>query len=185
MKRIIGGLLVVSLLSKPNFVCVSALAYDIFTEDNKLVCVIKKEPEEINAGIVIAEINETLKEIQNNSKIINELLIEKNKIMCKIDTSLNLMRYAKKTLNDEQIKTYKTFMEKYYSETEAIKKSLEAIDKKKNLNAVKNEVLHNNICDYAIAYDELKAMKDCQDDVILRLESVIENGVSIFQTLEI
>lgn len=181
LRTIIGGLLVVSLLSRPSVMNFALWAYDALNKDNKIICVLKSDDDNFDPQTA-REIDGMLVSIEENTRDITGLLKEKNKVLGKLETTLDLKRYAKEFLDDNQMDQYARFMSYVDVEKQELRKSLQKIDDAKYLSDAKNELLHTDV-DYEFVYNELQTINKYQNEAINTLNGMIAQGTDVLNLL--
>ena len=184
--QIVGGLLVLTLLSRPVAIKIDYIAYEILRSQTQIMQTLKKgdivknlhSDEEGEAD----KIEELIANIDSNTRSIMGLLKEKNKVVGQLETSLDIRAYAKKTLDEAQIQKLSAFSALYSEKGEALRNSLQKIEEKQNLNLVKKEILHTD-SDLNYIYKELKELSDYQDEALYSLQSIVLSGAEILSEL--
>ncbi len=180
-----------SLLSTPKIMRANALAYELLSQaqnekdaiqSGKQAFAAVLDNSDSNKKEVVSDIIKELVRINDNMAGINELLMEKSKIMCRLETALNLKRYAKIPLRDIQIAGFSEFMSFYRTTNSNIRETLNKIDQEKNFTAIKDEILHKD-CNYKLIYEKLKILNEWQSDVIKQLKEVISAGHDILKVI--
>ncbi len=172
MNKIIGGLVVATLLSNPSITKNDLIAYRVFQAQSVILAGIRKEQEEREPSML--DVDDMLEDIDKNSREINTLLQNKYDIFGKIKSILNLKAYTKTVMSDYQIDVYCKFNECYCTESENINKTLNEIEKK-HIESVKKEIFRNE-SNFTAIYKELKTINDCQYDAIFNLNKIIDMG---------
>lgn len=180
MHKFIGGLLVVSLLSRPAVFNVHDLSYQILKVQNQFVCVFKRdEEEEIIESI---DIDDALLQIENNKRIITSLIKEKDKFISKIQSIMDLFSHSKVILKQEQIKTFSDFSYNCNLENRELHKTLLKLEDSTELDEIKKEFFKKD-SNLKIIYSKLKIIINYQVEAIKILEKIIflaKNTVSVF-----
>lgn len=174
MNTFIGGLLVLSLLSRPTCESIKYAAYDVFKEKNQIICVIKKDIQGLGKEDT-KEIDNVMKDIEYQSRNIKSLLKEKNKVFGKIQTALDLRVYSKKPMSENEIDNFNAFTGFYEQERSVLTETFKKIDYAKELTVAKNEMLHKDT-DYDLILKELSEINKYQGDAIHSLNKMIEYG---------
>ena len=173
MKKVIGGLLVAALLSRPSLLRIDMIAYEVYKSQQKIILVLKQVINRENIGP--EQIESALADIGNNTREISELLKEKNKITARLETTMDLMAYTRSSLDGEQMAMFRDFHSGLNEESPRIQEALRKIDERKDLTMATQEILHTD-ANYDFIYDELSAICYYQDDVKMSLNGIIENG---------
>lgn len=174
MNKIVGGLLVVTLLSNPSIRKFDFLAYTVFKAETVIIAGIKKEQEDSSRELTPSDVDDILEDIEKNSRNINVLLKAKYNIIGKIQSMMNLKAYTKTVMNDYQINTFQEFNSYYEAESKNLCRTLKVIEDEKIENA-KKEILKID-SDYNAVYSELKTINDYQYDAIYNLNNLIDMG---------
>lgn len=170
MRKIIGGLLVVSLLSRPAILNVSYLAYQVLKVQNQIICVSKRDEEE--EIIEATDIDDVLAEIENNKRVITTLLKEKEKFVAKIQSLMDVFSYSKITLKEEQMKTFGDFSDNYSSQNVELHNIIVKLEDDTEINKVKKEFFKKDT-NLRIIYTNLKKILNYQLQAIKVLENII------------
>ena len=179
MTNIIGGLLVVSLMSGP--VTAGCVAYEALKSQQPIVCAVKEKPGRKEKADYV-RIDEMMGHIDEKNRSLKTLLKEKNKVLIKIQTVMDFRAYTKAPLNESQMNSFSAFTGAYAVQAGVLQEVLQKIDIQKDLNAAKKELLHNS-CDYDVIFDDLKSLSDYQSDAIFLLNRLIESGEKTLQVL--
>lgn len=174
MNKIIGGLLVATLMSNSPLARADFISYQILQAQTVIIAGIQKEREEREKELEVSDLNEMLDDIDKNSREINTLLKNKYDIISKIKSILNLKAHTKTNMNDYQISAFQEFNSCYCRESEIVNKTLDSIETKQ-IEKVKKELCKNN-SNYASIYERLKTICDCQYDAIYNLNRIIDMG---------
>ncbi|MDR1532582.1 MAG: hypothetical protein LBS62_10470 [Clostridiales bacterium] len=165
MKTIIGGLLVVSLMSTSAQVRAD---YDEYEEKPRnaiyVIKCVKHYAEQIYS---------TLANIEDNTRKITSMLVEKNKAVRGVYSAMEGFAQVRAALNDTQINTFASFVSVSKDHEEALRASLQTIDSRKGLSEVKRELLHKN-ADFAFVYNELKTIESCQRRALSSLDAILQ-----------
>lgn len=182
MKKIIGGLLVVSLLSGPAAVKVNLYAYELIKNQHQIIYVLKKNVDPRDKITKAADVDEAMKALEQNTRTIKTLLKDKNRIVGKIQTALDLRAYAKSPLDESQVNAFADFTALYAEEGGQLQDALTYIDDNKDLMTAKKEILHNQT-DYEVVLREINAISDSQSNAIDRLTNIIGAGEAVLTKL--
>jgi hypothetical protein len=173
MNKIIGGLLVIALLSKPSVLKVDYLAYEIFKIQSNIIKVITKEFENKEKQDITRDINDLLIDNDDNTRTITSLIKEKNFTSGKIKTMMELKAMAKIPFEEKQITGFTAFTNQYSLLSKSISDNLKKIESKKDLRMVTSEILHND-SSLDIIFNELKEINEIQWETIQDLNSVVD-----------
>jgi peptidoglycan hydrolase CwlO-like protein len=179
MKKFIGGLLMVTLMSSPSVLKVDYLAYEVLKTQKQIIYVIRKEMEGSEKSAVIAQIDEIMSEIDTQQQNITSLLKHRNKLTEKIQTALDLRAHTKTPLDDTQLTAFAQFTEICGTEGSILSSRLNTQER---LNEAKSEILHNNT-DCEALLSELRAVHDDQCEAVYSLGRIIETGERTLQAL--
>jgi len=177
MTKIIGGLLVASLLSGPtaehmgqhtNEITMKISEYNLEVEN-------KEKTEQV-------KIEELMGKIDEKNRSLKSLLKERKKVLVKIQALMDLRAYTKTPLNERQISLFSDFTGFYTEKAGALQETLKKIDFQKDLQTTKKELLHNQ-ADYSMIMNELMSLSETQSDAICYLHSIIESGERTLQVL--
>ncbi len=171
-----------SLLSRPSVLSISYLAYEVFKNENKIVYVIKSNNDEKNFIKLPKSIDNMLVEVEDNTRNISLLLKERTKVVNKIETNLDFLRYAKINLNEKQVDSFASFVSYSGEQGLKLKQTLQKIESLKSLKNVKKELLHND-ADYSLVYNELEQLNNYQFEAIACLNGIISAGENVLNIL--
>jgi hypothetical protein len=180
MNKIIGGLLVVSLLSRPAIFNVEYLAYQVLKAQSQIICVIKKSDEDETEDV--KDINKILTDIDENSRCITSLLKEKRKLVDKIQTRMDLLAYTKTTLNEFQIISFAEFSAIYKNENMALHNTMTKIEDNKEITKVKKEFMKKE-SDTNFIYNQLKEIMNYQLEAMQTLRSIVLSATNTLAIL--
>ncbi len=192
MYNIIGGLLVVTLLSRPAAFKLNLMAYEVTKPERKIIAtLIKKETgkEKIKYRVnsngetdVNKKMDDVITSIDDNNRALTKLLKEKNSVVGKIQTVMDLKAHTKTRMTDAQINKFSGFTSYVGIEGGILQDRLKKIDDKKNLINTKNEILHTNT-NYSLVFTELNEIVTYQRDAIASLNRLIDAGNTTLQAL--
>lgn len=167
MKNIIGGLLVVSLMSTPAQAVGGYEEYDWGEMGRTAIYVLKYTKP------YSGQIYGTLASIEDNTRKITALLAEKNRAVSAIYTAMDTFAQARAILTETQITKFSNFVARSKLHGAALQDALQTIDARKGLNEVKKELLHKD-ADFAFVYNELKDIEHCQDRALTSLDAILD-----------
>jgi hypothetical protein len=174
MNKIVGGLLVVTLLSNPSIMKFDFLAYTIYKAETVIITGVKKEQERIEQAVTSSDVDGILSDIDKNTRSIRGLLKDKYNLISKIQSIMNLKAYTKTVMSDYQIDTFQKFNRYYEIESKNLTETLDNIENEKIATA-KWELLKTD-ASFQTVYQELKLINDSQYDAIYNLSNIIERG---------
>ena len=154
MHNIIGGLLLVSLLSNPPLLIVGNALH----QEREIVYVVNQREDGRLDGL--------LRLVTQNTKHITMLMQEKTRLIGQIETMMDLYSYEKKPLNQNQMTSFANLMSNY-----------EAIDK--NLAPA---LLHNEAADYDVFCNALDLFCAHQNKAIASLTGIVEESEKFLAT---
>lgn len=175
MKKIIGGLLVISFLSRPSLLRFDYIAYEIYKASGQILKNIMSIQETAEKKIEPADVDMAFESVGKNSKGISKLLKDLNNVMGKMNTVMQLKSIANDTMSEEQITTLHDFSEYYNTEAEALNDTLSIISEKIVLKDVKLAIMQEDT-DHKQVYDELKTISDHQYDAMVGINNIINNA---------
>lgn len=180
MKKAIGGLLVVSLLTSPHPIDLNYMAYLALKNQNKVMYVqfINDEDTEAKPG----DIDQAMAGMEENSRTITSLLKERSAALTKLEAKMDLLSHAGVTLNGEQMTNYAEFMSKYHEDAIEFNGLLKSMEGAKNLNIVQKEIL-NEDTDYNLVIDQLNRIIDTQHLAIDNLSRTVLEGETLLEML--
>jgi len=175
MNKIIGGLLVATMLARPALLRVDFIAYEVYKAHTQLLAIVRKYEEERLQIVVEQDIDNILTDIDTNKRCIRRLLQDKNQVYGQIQTAMQLKAMSRTRMTEAQITVYRQFAEGYHREQAHLADQLVQLDEKFELHAVQKEIVRPN-ADFDFLYKELKGLSDCQHDAIFNLNHIIEFG---------
>ena len=175
MNKIIGGLLVATMLARPALLRVDFIAYEVYKAHTQLLAIVRKFEEEQLQVVVEQDIDDILTDIDTNKRHIHRLLCDKNHIYGQIQTAMQLKAIAHAQMTEAQISIYRQFAEDYDREQTHLADRLVAIDEKLEQHTLQKEIARPNT-DFDFLYKELKDLSDSQYDAIFNLNHMIELG---------
>lgn len=184
MKKIIGGLLVAALVSRPSVLSVDVFAYEIYKAQHNIIALVRKYSDESEDKLEAADVDFVFNEIDEGKRKITLLLKDKYNLYGKIQNVMYLKANTKVKMTEEQIATYKQFSDYYNSELDSLNKSLEEMEAQLNLKDVQMEIYKEN-SSYKYMYTALKAISDKQADIICKLASIIDMGHKTLAALSV
>jgi len=170
MNKIIGGLLVATLLARPALLKVDFIAYEIYKAQTQLLAVVRGMEEQELHIIVEKDIDEILTDIDQNKRQIHRLLKDKNNVYGQIQTVMQLKAVSRTSLSEEQIVVYKRYVECYTNERQLLADTLSEVNERLDITV---DIAKHDI-DYSFVYKKLKAVSDSQYDAICNLNSIID-----------
>lgn len=176
MNTFIGGLLVLSLISKSTPIGVTFVAYDVLRTKDQIIYLMKKDDEPLE--VKEDDINDIMDDIARESRELKSLLKEKCQVVGSMEVKMDLNVHTKAKLSNNQINDFKSF-NKNVVETEAELSSLFGnLSQKKEFALLQNEILHNDT-DMDFVYRELNQISITQKKAIEKLSSFINQNKPI------
>jgi hypothetical protein len=173
MKKIIGGLLLLSLLSRPSILRIDFIAYEFYRSNQVLIESIKRNESLLNTDKE-EEVDRLMEDIDTNKRYIERLNYEKNAIIQDMENLMYVKSKSKEAMSGAFILQFREFNELYTLERGDALEHIESI-KKLDLTDIQQEILHNDMnIDYILA--AFKACVDSQKKIIGFLERVIHAG---------
>ena len=111
------------------------------------------------------------------------LLKKKANVYAQIQAKLDLLRHAKVSLTEEQIRSFSKLMAASGEKSAELSHTMQKIRANKDLKSVKKELLHSD-ADYDLVLNELSALYHLQQAAIVTLESIIEDGHGMLVLLQ-
>lgn len=171
MNKIIGGLLVVAMLSSPRVLQYDFLANEMYKANESLINFLKSnEEKEIGAE----DIEFVMNEIDENRRYISLLIDRKKECVNDIEEILIEKSSKKVFLTDEQVEKFNDF------KTLISNKNVDAVNSmsyvtNEDFNDIQKEVLHTDV-DYEYIYYKFYDFYKNQSEVIDYLTSVINEA---------
>lgn len=180
MDILIGGLLMVSLISSP-ITKIDYVAYELYKTQSQIISALKKY-QEFEEEVSMDNVDSILYSIDDNSKKITNMLKEKNNLSKKIDTVMDLYVYAGKRLSNKQLKNYQSYNKFYLKESQILQNNLKFIKNEQNFKNLTNKILLNNE-NYSNIYKELIEIKNYQVKAIHNIDNLIKKSKQILNVL--
>jgi len=173
MNKVIGGLLVATLLCRPALLRVDFIAYEVFKAQSRLFEIVRKYEEDELRVIEEKDIDEVLADIDKNRQKIIRLLRDKNHVYGQIQTVMQAKAIAREPMTEEQIDMFQNFTENYEQKQSVLEEKLTEMDDKFVLEEIKHEIIRVD-SDFDFLYKELKQLNECQHDTIFNLHGMLE-----------
>ena len=175
MNKVIGGLLILTLLGRPAIIKVDYIAYEILKSNDIIINYLRKND---ILGIEIEKeedkISFLMQEIDENKRQINTLIKEKKQIVASLDNAMKSKVMSKQILSEEFILEFKEFNELYAEEKIAVQAEMDAIINT-DFNSIQKEMLHNEM-DYEYIIAEFEQLAYSQNSVISFLKNLVNKG---------
>jgi hypothetical protein len=173
MNKIIGGLLVLSLLGRPAILRIDYVAYEFYKSNRIIIDYVRKNDEYI-LNERDGDVDRLFKDMSFNKTYIDRLSEEKNSLVRDIKNLMHTKARQKKAFSDEFICELKTFNDLYDRERGEVKNSINQIEDF-DTNGIQQEILHKDI-NYDYILSEFEHVIKSQNKVIAFLEGVIYSG---------
>ena len=173
MNKVIGGLLVATLLCRPALLRVDFIAYEVFKAQSRLFEIARKYEEDELQVIEEKDIDDILTDIDSNRQHIVRLLRDKNQVYGQIQTVMQAKAIARDAMSETQIDAYRVFTDQYEQAQGSLEVQLTEMDKQFTLKETTKEIIRVD-SDFNFLYQELKNLNDCQYDTIFNLHGLIE-----------
>ena len=175
MNKVIGGLLILTLLSRPAIIRVDYIAYEVFKSNNILINYLRKNDiHEIESEKEEDRIDILMTEIDYNKRAINTLMKEKKQIVADLEKAMKNKAIAREILSEEFILEFKEFNELYEREKSAIQADINAMANT-DFNSIQKEILHTET-DYEYIVAEFEQLTKCQNSIISFLKDLVSKG---------
>lgn len=179
MRKTIGSLLVISLLTYSPAICGTVLNHDAimwkalkdYSNAKAAIIFVEKSGEDIKE-ILDGEIDYLLAEIDNNSFKLTSLLKERKALTAKVDETIKEKATNKQRLTVEQVAAYQKYADVSYKKNIDVLACLNRIDDNKKLSNAENQLLHNNT-DYNVIYDDIEQIRQAQMEAIVKLSDIV------------
>lgn len=171
MKRFIGGLLVLSVLTSSTASLGARRLYN-YNFIPELVFTIKKQDDEEEIINLEALIRKALNDIDINKRTINQLLKEKAKLVEKLSSRMDFLAFYKKPLTDSQMKQFSDYSGSYRRENGRLINAIDSLENCEDLNIAKKE-LYSLQSDKSVIYEKLRSFIERQLEAVKYLKNVI------------
>ncbi len=175
MNMIIGGFIIISLLSRPSVIKTDFIAYEVFKTRQNIIKVITKEYENRENVTVSSEIDNLLAKNNDNFRQLVSLVKKKNYVSGRFQVLMQLREASRVPFSQNQIKAISEFGKTYSEENTKLMSAIKNIESKKLLQSSISELLQKD-SSFEIIYGELKNINDYQLDAIDRLKAIINKG---------
>jgi len=172
MNKIIGGLLVATLLARPALLRVDFVAYEIYKAHSRLIAIVRKEDEQLQV-IEEKDIDEILTNIDTNKRHIVRLMKDKNRVYGQIQMTMQTKAMSRERMTEEQIDAYRQFTQRYGQEQAALNDQMAKMDAAIDLHETQKEISKLDT-DINYLYKELKGLHDRQHETIFSLSGIID-----------
>ena len=176
-RKLLGGILVITLIVKPSIFTVEILAYEMFRANKQAIQIMQKKDDEYEKTLKEVDsidVDRIIFNIENNANNIKNLLQEKNKVVSNVQALMDLRSYEKTNLSELQITAFQEFTSCYQQEVVKLEATLNSLQETDFL-LVRNEILKTE-SDYNIILSELQVISEKQYEVIYSLNSIIDAG---------
>jgi len=174
MNKLIGGLLILSLLGRPALLRVDYIAYEFYKSNSVIISFLKKDNVVIEEDDEEEKIDELMKVIDDNKRYISDLVSQKNKVVDNLDDIMRQKAMARQTLNNEFILEFQQFNELYNAEKNTVESSIDVLSNA-DFNGIQQEMLHTET-DYEYIVAEFEEVIESQNSIISFLEGLINKG---------
>ncbi len=186
MKKIIGGILMISLLSQ-CYVYVFAndrvIASKMFNAAQKAYYISLKSNNSRQSELTSEEsVNDLIEKIDINLRKMFSLIKEKNNNLSKIKTAMDLKQQCRVAMTEQQVTGFQDFNSFYNEENKKLTFTLNKIDELKGFKEVQKEILKNQ-SDFDVMIHSLDEMVAYQTDAISSLDKIIDKSAGILQFL--
>lgn len=173
MNKIIGGLLVLSMLSRPGIIKVDYFAYEIYKSNASIINYLKRTEAPV-LNYDKEEIDMIMTEIDNNKRQITELVELKNDSLKQMDSILKEKSVKKVLLTSEQMEKFAAFSKFYSTRSENVREKMDYVSSD-DLNDIQQQVLHNDI-NYRYIYEKFEGIAKNQNEIIDYLTVIINEA---------
>jgi len=177
LKKAIGGLLMVSMLTAPPTADLNYMAYLALRNQIRIVFV-----DDARATATPEDIDQAMAGMEENSRLITYLLRERVTTLGKLEAKMDILSHARIPLNEEQMARYATFMSNYRKSARDFSLILKAVEGGKNLNIIQKEIMSENT-DYNQIMGQLGEIISAQNQAIDNLSQTICEGETLFKQI--
>ena len=175
MNKVIGGLLILTLLGRPAIIKVDYIAYEILKSNDIIINYLRKNDVlEIEIEKEEDKISLLMQEIDENKRQINTLVGEKKQIVASLENTMKTKAMSREILSEEFILEFKEFNELYAEERNSVQAEINAIINT-DFNSIQKEILHNET-DYEYIIAEFEQLAYSQNSIILFLKNLVNKG---------
>ncbi|MDR2939063.1 MAG: hypothetical protein LBV08_01945 [Clostridiales bacterium] len=158
----------VSLLTRPSVSLAEKNAYEIIYPGAQIVCVIKKDDGDN------FDIDDKLDDIFENSVNIKQLIKQRESVVGRIQTKMDLLAYENIELTGPQVESFVSFCNYYQEGSMKLNQNIEYIECQSEISEVKKELFKIDT-NLNFVYKKLKEFIEIQ----LRTISLLKDFVSI------
>lgn len=170
MTAIVGGLLVLSFLTRPSISKSESTAYNLIYPNTEIVSLYKKKTSNSKSDIDI--INQLIDNISDSRREITYQLKKKFKASANLKVKMDLLSMTKATLTDNQIKEYRKFVSLCKEEELKLLAVTETAKSNDNFEVIKDEICLNNACNTSTIIGEFKRLFSYQQEQIYLIKSI-------------
>ena len=177
LKNVIGGLLMVSMLTAPPPADLNYMAYMALRNQIRIVFV-----DDTEARAMPEDIDQAMAGMEENARLITYLLRERTATLCKIKARMDVLSYSKIPFDEQQIAGYASFISSYQKNSQDLEILLKAVEGGKNLSIVQKEIMSENT-DYNQIMSQLGEIISAQNQAIENLSLTICEGETLLQQI--
>lgn len=166
MTAIVGGLLVLSILTRPSISKLDSFIYP----STEIVSLYKKKTSNTKSDIDI--INELIDNISDSKREITYQLKKKFKTTATLNAKIDLLSITKARMTDKQIKEYRKFVALCKEEESKLLAVTETAQSNDNFEVIKDEICLNNACNTSTIIGEFKRLFSYQQEQIYLIKSI-------------
>jgi len=177
LKKAIGGLLMVSMMTAPPSADLNYMAHLAPRNQIRIVFV-----DDSGAQATPEDIDQAMAGMEDNSKLITYLLRERAATLSKLEARMDVLGHARIPLDDRQITEYAAFMSDYRRSARNFSLLLKAVEGGKNLSIVQKEIMNENT-DYNQIMGQLGEIISTQVKAIDNLSLTICKAQTLLERL--
>ncbi|MBE6013336.1 MAG: hypothetical protein E7234_12405 [Lachnospiraceae bacterium] len=181
MIRIVGGLLVLSMLSGIERHDVNLIAYELYKSKTAIFDNLERDYDVVDKAYTEKDIESIMSDMDHNKRYISELIDKKKNSLARIENILKEKADNKIYLTKGQIDKFNEFSKLCEEERGNVQDSLELITNIE-LNDIQKHMLHKDI-DYDYIYRELYNIVKGQNDIIEYLNKIIREADNTIEIL--
>jgi len=175
MNKLLGGLLILTLMGRPAIIKVDYIAYEFLKSNDIIINYLRKNDIlEIRQEDEEEKIRFLMKEIDDNKRAINTLIKEKKQIVENLEGTMKNKAAARDTLSEEFILEFREFNQLCTEKSDCIHEDIDALINM-DFNDIQKEMLHSET-DYAYIIAEFEQLSENQENIISFLRRVVSKG---------
>lgn len=181
MYKVIGGIIVISLLTTSPLKKTDYKASQIIELNDEIISAVKNDNIE---ALYHESINTLMTKANENNININSLLVHKTDLVDKIQNIMDTSAQSNVYFTEEQIIKFSEFTNVYMEERENLQSKLESLYEDTDLKSLQQQLLSSDI-NYDDIVNKLYKLVNNQEEAKQVLEKLVDTGVDTYNALNI